>query len=100
MAKQVVWSETAHADRKEILLYWAERNKSKSYSRKLFKLFQQTAALIASIPDIGSKTDFKNVRKKIVRDYLLFYREGQDQIEIIAVWDGRRDPQKLASHLK
>lgn len=35
MAGKIVWSPQAQADRRQILAYWLERNKSPVYSRKL-----------------------------------------------------------------
>ena len=35
MAKQVIWSLRAQNDKKEILDYWKQRNKSNTYSKKL-----------------------------------------------------------------
>jgi len=50
MAKQIIWSLTAQLDRKEILLYWINRNKSRTYSKKLNKLFIEAIQLIAEFP--------------------------------------------------
>jgi len=50
MAKKLIWSETAQNDRKEILLYWKNRDKSLVYSRKLNKLFNDAAQIIAAFP--------------------------------------------------
>ncbi len=93
--KQVIWSFRAQQDRISILEYWIERNKSKTYSNKLFLLFQQAADLISDHPKIGKPTSYGNVRFKIVRDYLLFYEEMEDSIEILLVWDGRQNTDKL-----
>jgi toxin YoeB len=75
MAKQIIWSFNAQADRKQILQYWIERNQSKTYSRKLFLLFQEAVKLIAHHPNIGTLTEFGHVRSKVVRDYQIFYEE-------------------------
>ena len=98
--KQVIWSIRAQQDRIAILKYWIERNKSKTYSRKLFLLFNQAADLIADYPQIVKPANYGNVRFKIVRDYLLFYEEMKDRIEILLVWDSRQNPDKLDKLLK
>jgi plasmid stabilization system protein ParE len=98
--KQVIWSIKAQQDRVAILEYWIERNKSKTYSKKLFVLFNQAADLISEHPKIGMPTNYGNVRFKIVRDYLLFYEEMENRIEILLVWDSRQDPDKLDDLLK
>src|SRR5690606_19403786 len=97
MAKRKInWTEKANFERKEILEYWINRNKSKTYSIKLNKLFIETMKRVANYPEIGRKTDFdENVRLKIVRDYLMFYEYDEKQIKVLSVWDGNRDKRKL-----
>ncbi|QOW11552.1 type II toxin-antitoxin system RelE/ParE family toxin [Kaistella flava (ex Peng et al. 2021)] len=89
--RKINWTKEANFERKEILVYWINRNKSKSYSIKLNKLFINTLKQISDNPKIGRKTDFGNVRVKIVRDYLLFYEFDIKQIKVLSLWDGRRD---------
>ena len=67
------------------------RNGSKIDSIKLNKLFLNTLKHIFDNPKIGRKTNFENVRVKIVRDYLLFYEFDIKQIKVLSIWDGRRD---------
>ena len=49
MAAKVVWSVRARRERFEILEYWANRNKSKTYSRKLYQLFRAGIKKVAEI---------------------------------------------------
>src|SRR5690606_4820358 len=97
MAKRKInWTEKANFERKEILEYWINRNKSKTYSIKLNKLFIEATRKIAYYPEVGRKTDFdENVRLKIIRNYLLFYEYNEKQIKVLSVWDGNRDERKL-----
>lgn len=96
MAKRkIVWTEKANVERKKILEYWLHRNKSKVYSIKLNKLLIETVKQVAESPTIGRKTEFENVRVKIVRNYLLFYEYNQKQIKILAIWDGHQNPETL-----
>jgi addiction module RelE/StbE family toxin len=95
MAKRVIWSVNAQADRKNILTYWTQRNKSPAYSKKLNRLFKDAIRLIADFPNIGKPTGIKNIRVKIVRDYLIIYEEASLQIIILSIWDARQDPAKL-----
>jgi len=83
-------------ERKEILEYWINRNKSKTYSIKLNKLFIEAMKLVSQFPTIGRRTNFdENVRLKIVRDYLLFYEFDEKQIKVLSVWDGNQDDKKI-----
>jgi addiction module RelE/StbE family toxin len=92
MVKRIVWTENAHNERKEILLFWRNHNQSTVYSKKLNELIKKAIQLISAHPHIGRKADVKNVRVKLVRDYLLFYEETDDTIIILSIWDNRRNP--------
>jgi addiction module RelE/StbE family toxin len=100
MVKKVVWSETAQNDRMEILLYWKQRNKSDSYSKKLNYLFTDAVDLIAKYHKVGKASGYNETRIKIVRDYLIVYKEYESLILIITVWDNRRNPLKLIKILQ
>ena len=92
MAKPIIWSRTAQKDRLNILDYWAKRNKSIAYSKKLNLLFEQTAEFVRKYPQIGKRTEIAQVRFKVVQHYLFTYRETEEHIEILTIWDSRRDP--------
>ncbi len=94
-ARKIIWTQKANLERKAILEYWIERNKSKKFSIKLNKLIISTIKQIAETPSIGRKTDLENVRVKIIRDYLLFYEFDEDYLKVLALWDGRRDENSL-----
>jgi toxin YoeB len=95
VAKEIRWSVRAHHDRLEILAYWIERNKSNTYSIKLNRLFIDSVELLSEMPELGRATNFPSVRVKIVRDYLIYYRNNPTYIEIITIWDSRRNPLKF-----
>jgi plasmid stabilization system protein ParE len=98
--KKVIWSIRAQQDRIAILEYWITRNKSKAYSEKLYHLFNQAVELIADHPTIGRPTSFQNVKYKVVRNYQIFYEEFQDRIDILLIWDSRRNPEQLGTVLQ
>lgn len=95
MAKRIIWTKRAQQERKEILEFWKEHNKSKSYSKKLDHLFKKAIKLITTRPGIGRSTDIENVRIKVVRDYLIFYELINANIYILTILDSRQDPKKL-----
>jgi len=94
MAKKVRWTTRAIIDRINIYRYWLENNKSNDYSEKLEKLFEKSAVTISGFPHIGTPTNYREVRAKIVRDYKIFYRIKPDEIQILRVWDTRQHSDK------
>jgi plasmid stabilization system protein ParE len=96
MAKRkIIWTAKANFERKEILEYWIERNKSKAFSIKLNRLIIEDLKLLSSNPKIGKKTEIENVRVKIIRDYLILYEVFENEILVLTIWDSRRNPNKL-----
>lgn len=75
--------------------YWIKRNKSNEYSLKLDLLFIEKFDIIINAPDTGRKTDFSMVRIKIIRHNKVYYRIYPEKIEILAIWDSRRNPKKF-----
>ena len=100
MAKQVIWSQRAQNDKKEILDYWRQKNKSNTYSKKLNELFKESIKIILDFPHIGKVTDDNKARIKIVREYLIIYEETKNQIFILTIWDSRQNPDKLRNTLR
>ncbi len=95
MARKVKWTITTQLQRKDILQYWINRNKSSTYSKKLSQLFKEAIYLIKTKPKIGRLTDIEDVRLKVVRDYLIFYEFDDEYLYILSIWDSRQDPNKL-----
>ena len=95
MAYKIVWTEKANIERLHILQFWIENNKSRVFSLKLDKLFISAIRDLSKKPTIGRKTEFENIRVKIVRDYLIFYETVRKDLVILSVWDGRRDIKTL-----
>ncbi len=92
MAKRrIVWTKTAHLERIEILTYWFNKTKSKTYSKKLNKLFSETIKLLCTHHEIGRASKDSSIRITIVRDYLIFYEFTTTELIILSVWDTRRD---------
>ncbi|NJK97327.1 MAG: type II toxin-antitoxin system RelE/ParE family toxin [Bacteroidales bacterium] len=83
-----------------MLDYWIKRNKSSVYSKKLNSIFENTAELISRHPHIGKPTQIQIVRIKIIKYYLFTYRVTENSIEILTIWDSRRDPDKFIRIIK
>ena len=100
MAKQIIWSIKARNDQLEILEFWYHRNKSTVYPRKLFKLINEAIEKLANEPITRRSTEFQGVSVKIVRDYKIYFKEDNQTIFIITIWDTRQNPDKLERLLK
>jgi len=94
-SRQIKWTVKANLERRDILSYWIDRNKSKAYSLRLNEMFTQALNGLAENPLTGRRTDYDNVRVKIVRDYLLFYEYDNIQIKVLSIWDARRDEKNI-----
>ena len=94
MVKKIVWTKEALENKFDILNYWTVRNKSNEYSRKLNKLFRETTKVIQKFPNLGRPTKRKDIKSIQSREYLVFYKESEDSIFILHLWDGRQDPAK------
>jgi addiction module RelE/StbE family toxin len=95
MARKIIWSIRAQADRRAIFAYWNIRNKSNEYSKKLNRLFNQNVTFLSQHPEIGGKTILLHTHVKVVRDYLIIYEITDLEIIIHTIWDGRRNPDEL-----
>ncbi len=93
--RKIVWSNRAKIKLFDILDFYNERNKSKTYSKKLYKRFKKELLLLKKQPEIGIKTDLDNVRGLIVEDFILFYEIYPEMIVVHTVWDCRQNPESL-----
>lgn len=100
MARRIVWVLQAQNDRKDILAYWQDKNKSANYSKKLDKLFRDALKLTAKYPFIEKPTNQKNIRIKIVRSYFLIYEIRTEEIIVLRIWDSRQNPKKIESTIE
>jgi len=94
MARQIIWTIRAQRERKEILLFWNERNQSSIYSRKLNELIKDSLQLICKFPFIGKPTNRENIRVKILKNHLIIYQITTTNIIVLSVWDNRQSPEK------
>lgn len=96
MAKRnIVWTKTADIQYIGILEYWAIRNKSNSYSKKLVRLVADRTKQIAKTPLIYKSTNFKDIRVASLGNFSIYYKVTEDSIIISAFWDNRQDPKEI-----
>jgi plasmid stabilization system protein ParE len=95
MSKRIVWSERARKDLIGIKAFYDKRNKSTDYSTKLLKAFRQSTLFIQKFPLVSIRTDRDNTRGIVVMGHILFFEIMENDIVILTVWDGKRDPDQL-----
>ena len=78
-----------------ILEFYTERNKSKTYSKKLYTKFNKELSLLLKQPEIGIKTELGSVRGLIVEEFILFYEVTNEMIIVHTLWDSRQNPADL-----
>ena len=97
MAKRkIVWSHRARIKLLMILEFYTERNKSKTYSKKLYTRFYKELSLLLTQPEIGIKTELDSVRGLIVEEFILFYEVTTEMIIVHTLWDSRQNPTDLS----
>ena len=100
MAKRIIWTNTAKQARRNILQFWINHNKSKTYSQKLSVLLKEKINLIRDQNYIGKPTNIKDVRATLISHFTVFYKINPDEIIIVGIWDNRRNPEDLLKNLE
>ena len=92
MAKRkIVWSNRAIKRLYGILEFYDQRNKSKTYSKKLYQLIHKQVKVLIKFLEIGLKTTEETTRGLIIEDYITYYQITEDKIIIHTVWDSRQN---------
>ena len=94
-SRKIIWSHRAKIKRYEILEFYIDRNKSKTYSVKLNKQFNRGLRLLSKYPNMGLKTDLERIRGLIIDNFILFYEVDKNGIIVHYIWDSRQDPSGL-----
>ncbi len=96
MAKlKIIWSHRAEIKLFKILEFYSKRNKSRSYSIKLYQRLNKDLKILLKQPEIGLKTDFESIRGLIIDDFIVFYELVNEVIVIHTIWDCRQNPDNL-----
>lgn len=96
MAKrEVIWSQKAKINLFNILDFYKNRNKSTSYSQKLYKEFNHQLSLVDKLPEMGIKTEFERIRGLVIEHFILYYEVTKEYIIVHTLWDSRQNPDKL-----
>jgi hypothetical protein len=73
MAKRkIIWSHRARIRLFEILDFYVDRNKTNTYSKKLYSRIIKELKLLTKQPELGIRTEVESVRGLIFGDYIIF----------------------------
>lgn len=101
MAKRKIeWTHKAQIKLFQILDYYEERNKSKSYSIKLYKKITKQVNFLTKYPELGRETEQEGIRGLIIDHYIVFYETKPELIIVHLIWDGRQNPEHLKNLFK
>ena len=92
---KIIWSHRARIKLYSILEFYAKRNKSKTYSARLYTKFNKEIKLLCKYPSLGIKTEIEFVRGLIVDEYIIYYEAKEGSIVIHTIWDSRQNPDSL-----
>jgi plasmid stabilization system protein ParE len=94
---KIIWSHRATIKLYSILEFYADRNKTKTYSAKLYARFNNEIKVLAKHPKLGIKTEIQSVRGLIVGEFIIYYEHQDNTIIIHTIWDSRQNPDKLTT---
>lgn len=95
---QIVFTDTAKSDLREIALSIAERAQDKQIAIRFVKELQATTKILETFPESGAIPKdrvLKSIGYRFLshKDYLLFYlyEKKEHRVYIMAVFNGKRD---------
>ncbi len=93
--RTVVWTETAARQRREVLRFWLQRNRSNTYPKKLMMEIRDRLAAVCEYPESGFRTPHGDTRMIAMGKHSIYYLFDDERIVVMAFWDNRQDPDKL-----
>lgn len=86
MVKRIIFSKKAELDLERIIEFNDRRNKSDSYSKKLFTELTQRLRLLLKQPFSGMKTDEDDSLLLIWDNYYIFYSLEDDSLIVDSIY--------------
>lgn len=99
MVKRIIWTSRADQIYTYILEFYIQRNKSKTYSKKLNSEVKKLVQLLSKHPFLGKKSALSNIRILIKGNFNIIYKIYPEEIVILLFWDSRQNPNKLKDFL-
>lgn len=93
---KIIWSSTAQKELNNTILYWSERNKSNTYSKKILKEVGKKEEFLLKNPTSGTPLNYRSAFKvQLLKYFSLVFQLKNEEIRIISFWDNRRNPENL-----
>jgi plasmid stabilization system protein ParE len=93
--RRIIWSHRARVKLYEILEFYVNRNRSKVYSAKLYRLFTKNIDLLVKHPELGIKTSTKGIRGLIVLEFIIYYEFTNEALIVHTIWPSKQNPDSL-----
>ena len=95
---QIVFTDTAKSDLRDIVLYLADLSKDKNLAIRFVKELQETTKILEQFPESGAIPSDRVLKSNGYRflshkDYLLFYQYEKETntAYVMAIFNGKRD---------
>ncbi|HPE78087.1 MAG TPA: type II toxin-antitoxin system RelE/ParE family toxin [Draconibacterium sp.] len=99
MVKRIIWTSRADQIYTYILEFYIQRNRSKTYSKKLNSEVKKLVQLLSKHPFLGKKSALPNIRISIKGNFNIIYKIYPEEIGILLFWNSRQNPNKLKDFL-
>lgn len=98
MSCQIVFTDTARSDLRNIIIYLADMTKDKELAVRFVKELQETTNILELFPESGAVPKDRILKSNGYRflthkDYLLFYLHNKEvnTVYVMAIFNGKRD---------
>lgn len=102
MNSQVVITDTARSDLRDIALYLADLSKDKNLAIRFVKELQEKTKILELFPESGAIPRDRVLKSNGYRflsqkDYLLFYQYDKERniVYVMAIFNGKRDYMRI-----
>jgi toxin YoeB len=95
MVGRIIWSKQATEIFHCILVYYAKKTGSKTYSSRLNQQIRKSVVRLKSHPLIGKQTEYESIHELSEGNFKIIYQIRKNEIVILMIWDNRQNPADL-----
>lgn len=93
--KRIIWTPQAKFDRYDILNYYACTGISNKILQKIDSQLRNSVRHLSVFPNFGKLYGTQNERIIYSGYYCIIYKIVDDSVQILQIWDTRRNPEDL-----